>query len=415
MTDAAHKPALSGRVVIVGAGHAAGQCAALLRQFGWTGPITLVGEEPHLPYQRPPLSKAWLKGEADAESLEVRPEAFYEENNVTVRTGARVSGIDREAKTVALEAGGRLPYDRLILATGARARPLPVPGAALKGVLALRNAADAEALKAQLKPGRRLVVIGGGYIGLEAAASARALGAHVTVVEREPRLLARVACNALSDFFQSYHEAHGVEFELGAAVEALEGEGEVRCAQLTNGQRLPCEAVLVGVGAVPNVELAEAAGLDCDDGVVVDIAGRTSDPCVSAIGDCTKRPLPLYGRMARLESVPSALEQARQVACDLTGRPPPNPEVPWFWSDQYDIKLQIAGMAFDAPLRVMRGDPAAKAFSVFHLTSDNCVQAVEAVNMPDAFMGGRMLIASRKAVAPARLGDMSVAMKAVLA
>jgi 3-phenylpropionate/trans-cinnamate dioxygenase ferredoxin reductase subunit len=193
------------------------------------------------------------------------------------------------------------------------------------------------------------------------------------------------------------------------------GEGTVHCVQLGDGRELACDAVLVGIGAIPNTELAEAAGLPCQDGVIVDLAGRTSDPCVSAIGDCTRRPLPLYGRMARLESVPSALEQARQVACDLTGRPPPPPEVPWFWSDQYDLKLQIAGLAFDAPLRLVRGDPARASFAVFHLTRENVVQAVEAVNMPDAFMGGRMLIASRKAVAPARLGDMSVSMKAVSA
>lgn len=407
---------MEGRVLIVGAGHAAGQCAALLRQYGWTGPITLLGDEPHLPYQRPPLSKAWLKGEADAESLLVRPAEFYAENDITVRTGVRVEAIDREAWTVSLRGGEVLAWDRLILATGARARALPIPGAALRGVLALRTAQDAEQLKALLAPGKRVVVIGGGYVGLEAAASARALGAHATVVEREPRLLARVACEALSDFFQDYHEAKGVEFILGAQAQMLRGgEGTVHCVQLADGTEIACDAVLVGVGAVPNDELAQACGLDCDDGVVVDLAGRTSDPCVSAIGDCTRRPLPLYERMARLESVPNALEQARQVACDLTAKPPPPPEVPWFWSDQYDLKLQIAGMPFEAPLRVVRGDIGKASFAVFHLTNENRLQAVEAVNMPDAFMAGRMLIASRKPVAPARLGDMSVSMKAVLA
>ena len=402
-------------MLIVGAGHAAGQCAALLRQFGWTGPITLVGDEPHLPYQRPPLSKAWLKGEADADSLLLRPAEFYAENDIVVRTGVRAEAIDREAWTVTLRGGEVLAYERLILATGARARALPIPGAGLKNVLALRNAQDAEQLKALLRPGKRVVVIGGGYVGLEAAASARALGAHAVVVEREPRLLARVACETLSNFFQDYHEARGVEFLLGAQAAMLRGgDGTVHCVQLADGSEIPCDAVLIGVGAVPNAELAEAAGLDCDDGVVVDQAGWTSDLSVSAIGDCTRRPLPLYGRMARLESVPSALEQARQVACDLTGRPPPAPEVPWFWSDQYDLKLQIAGLPFEAPLRVVRGDVGKTSFAVFHLTDENVVQAVEALNMPDAFMGGRMLIASRKPVAPARLGDMSVSMKAVL-
>ncbi len=406
---------LGGRVVIVGAGHAAGQCAALLRQYGWTGPITLLGDEPHLPYQRPPLSKAWLKGEADAESLLFRPAEFYAENDIAVRTGVHVEAIDREAWTVTLRGGEALPWDRLILATGARARALPIPGAGLNNVLALRNAQDAERLKALLQPGKRVVVIGGGYVGLEAAASARALGCHAVVVEREPRLLARVACETLSDFFQNYHEAQGVEFVLGASARELRGQGAVHGVLLDDGTEIACDAVLVGVGAVPNAELAAACGLDCEDGVVVDLAGRTSDPSISAIGDCTRRPLPLYNRMARLESVPSALEQARQVACDLTGKPPPPPEVPWFWSDQYDLKLQIAGLPLDAPLRLVRGDVGKANFAVFHLTDENVVQAVEAVNMPDAFMGGRMLIASRKPVAPARLGDMSVSMKAVLA
>ena len=407
MTDA--------RILILGAGHAGGSAAAFLRQFGHAGPITLVGEEPFLPYQRPPLSKAWLKGEASEDELQLRPPSFYEEGAIAVRLAARATAIDREARSVALEGGESLPYDILILATGARARPLPIPGAQLDGVLALRTAEDAEALKSRLGPGRRLLVVGGGYVGLEVAASARALGADVTVVEREPRILARVAGEALSGFFHAYHTARGVRFLLGGSVTALEGEaGRVCAAMLDHGERLPCDIALVGVGAIPNQELAQAADLPCRDGVIVDGEARTADPAIYAIGDVTRRPLPLYGRDARLESVPSALEQAKQAAASITGRPAPAPEVPWFWSDQYDLKLQIAGLPFDVDRLVVRGDPGSGRFAVFHLNGE-AIQAVEAVNSPAEFMGGRLLIGGRKRVAIEKLADPAVSMKEVAA
>jgi 3-phenylpropionate/trans-cinnamate dioxygenase ferredoxin reductase subunit len=405
---------LDGRVVIVGAGHAGGSAAALLRQWGWTGPITLIGEEPYAPYQRPPLSKAWLKGEADADDLALRPASFYAEHHIGLRLGVRVERVERSGHAVVLEGGEVVPYDRLILATGARARRLPVPGAGLDGVLELRTADDAEALKHRLGPGRRLAIVGGGYIGLEAAASARALGADVVVVERETRLLARVACASLSEFFLDYHRGQGVTFALGAQMEAIDGHaGRVAAIRFANGDPIACDSVLVGVGATPNQELAEACGLECDDGIVVDLAARTFDPAISAIGDCTRRPLPLYGRMARLESVPSALEQAKQVAADLTGRTPPAAEVPWFWSDQYDLKLQIAGLPIGVAETVIRGEVRRAAFAVFHLDDQRRVQAVEAINAPAEFMGGRQLIGSRKPVALDKLRDMSVPMKVV--
>ena len=403
------------RIVILGAGHAGGTAAALLRQWGHEGPITLLGEEPLVPYQRPPLSKAWLKGEAGAEDLELKPESFYPEHDIALRLSVRAIAIDRKAKTVELEDGERLPYDLLILAMGARARKLPVPGVDLEGVLELRTAADAEELKAALGPGRRLAVIGGGYIGLEAAASARALGAEVTVIEREARLLPRVAGGDLSAFFHHYHEARGVAFEVSQQVTAIEGEaGRVSGVRLSDGRFLPCDAALVGVGAQPNDEMAHAAGLDCSNGVVVDLEARTSDPAVYAIGDITWRPLPLYGRPFRLESVPNALEQARHAAAAICGRPPPAPEVPWFWSDQYDLKLQIAGLTFDPDTAVLRGDMAAAKFAVFHL-KQGVVVAVEAVNAPGEFMGGKLLIGRKAAVDPARLADLSVSMKEVAA
>ena len=403
-------------VVIVGAGHAGGSVAAFLRQFGFDGPITLVGAEPLPPYQRPPLSKAWLKGEAGADELLLKPDTWYGENGVDLRLSSPVAAIDLAGRTVQLGHDHHVAWDRLVIATGARARTLPIPGADLYGVMALRDAADAETLKTSLGPGRRLAVIGGGYVGLEAAASARALGAEAVVIEREARVLARVACPELSGFFTAYHQARGVAFELNADVLALEDdEGRVAGVRLGDGRVLPCDAALVGVGAIPNDELARAAGLPCDGGIVVDAQARAGAPDVWAAGDVTRRPLPHYeDRPWRLESVPNALEQARQAACAIVGRPSPAPETPWFWSDQYDLKLQIAGLPFEADRRVVRGDPATARFAVFHLKAGR-VRAVEAVNAAPEFMTGRQLIARGVALDGDRLADPSTPLKSLLA
>jgi 3-phenylpropionate/trans-cinnamate dioxygenase ferredoxin reductase subunit len=403
----------TGRVVILGAGHAGGSAAAALRHFGHTGPIALVGEEPLLPYQRPPLSKAWLKGEAGEDELQLRPPSFYAENDIAVRLGITASRIDRQAKRVALSDGEVLPYDALIIATGARARRLDLPGGEMARTLELRTVADAEMLKASIAPGKRLGIVGGGYVGLEVAASARALGAEATVIEREPRILARVACPLLSEFFTAYHRKQGVRFELDASVEAIESEGgQPTGVRLSDGRRLPCDLVLIGVGALPNQELAEEAGLPCHHGIVVDEEARTADPAIFAIGDVTRRPLPLYGRSFRLESVPNALEQAKQAAAAITGHKPPPHEVPWFWSDQYDLKLQIAGLPFDIDDLVVRGDPASARFAVFHMKGD-AIQAVEAINSPAEFMGGKLLIGAQKPVSREKLADPSISMKEV--
>ncbi|MFN4295813.1 MAG: NAD(P)/FAD-dependent oxidoreductase [Brevundimonas sp.] len=412
MTDAAY-PA-DARIVIVGAGHAGGSAAAFLRQYGHEGPIVLIGDEAAIPYQRPPLSKAWLKGEADIEAVELRPASWYAGNRVDLRTETAVTAIDRGARMVTLNDGSALPYDALILATGSRARRLEIPGAGLPGVLSLRTFADAEALKAVLKPGARLAVVGGGYVGLEAAASARALGAEAVIIEREARCLARVACGPLSDFFQALHRSHGVNLELNAAVAGFEdAEGILTGVRLEDGRVIPCDIALVGVGGAANDELARAAGIPCENGVVVDHQARTGDPAVFAIGDVTRRPLPLYeDRAFRLESVPNALEQAKQAAAAITGRPPPPPETPWFWSDQYDVKLQIAGLPFEADDVVVRGDPAAGTFAVFHLKGDR-LRAVEAVNAAPEFMMGKQLIARSTPVDRAKLADPAVSMKAV--
>ncbi len=400
------------RVVIIGAGHAGGSAAAELRRSGFTGPITLIGEEPLPPYERPPLSKAWLKGETDADKLALKPASFYPGADIDLRLCTSATAIDRAAKTVTLTTGEALPYDTLILATGARARRIPLPGLDLGNVLELRNAADADRLKAVLVPGARLAVIGGGYIGLEAAASARALGAEVTVVEREPRVLARVACELLSNFFQDFHRGQGVIIEVNAQVAALEGsDGSITGVRLGDGRLIPCDAALIGVGAVPNQELASEAGLACNNGIVVDQSARTSDLAIFAIGDCSHRPIPLYDRTMRLESVPSALEQARQAAASICGKPLPVPEVPWFWSDQYDLRLQIAGIPFDATRIVVRGDIAAGKFALFHLLDDGTVQAVEAVNASTEFMGGRRIVQRRKKLTAERISDLSVTMQ----
>ena len=402
-------------VVIVGAGHAGGSAAAFLRQYGHEGRIVLIGDEPLLPYQRPPLSKAWLKGEADADSLSLKPAEWYADNNVSLRLSGVAERINRSRKTVTLASGEAISYDFLILATGARARGLPIPGSDLAGVLALRTAADAERLKHALGPDKRLAVIGGGYVGLEAAASARAMGSHALVVERESRVLARVACETLSLFFQDYHGRHGVTFELNAGVAGFDGAGgHVTGVRLTDGRVLACDVALVGVGAIPNDELAKDASLATANGVVVDLEARTDDPSIFAIGDVTHRPLPLYERQFRLESVPNALEQAKQAAAAILGRPGPAPEVPWFWSDQYDLKLQIAGLPFEADRQVVRGDVAAAKFAVFHLKGD-LLQAVEAVNAPPEFMAGKQLIAKRTPVDVDKLADPAVSMKEVAA
>lgn len=399
------------KVLIIGAGHAGGTAAALLRQYGHEGPIMLVGEEPAPPYQRPPLSKAWLKGEADLEALLLRPQTFYAEQTIELRMGVTATAIDTSGRTVTFSDGSRESWDALILATGSSARKLTIQGADRPDLMELRTLADAERLKGALGPGKRLAVVGGGYVGLEAAASARALGAEAVVIERMDRVLARVASATLSAFFTDHHRAHGVEVLTSAEVTGFE-DGGVR---LGDGRLILADAVLVGVGALARDDLARAAGLACENGVVVDETARTSHPAVWAIGDMTFRPVPAHGgRRHRLESVPNALEQAKQAAAAITGRSAPAPEVPWFWSDQYEIKLQIAGLPDGADRQVLRGNVADGAFAVFHLSGDRIV-GVEAVNAPAEFMAGRLMIGRGQAVDAGRLADRSVSMKEVAA
>ncbi len=403
------------KVVIVGAGHAGGSAAAFLREYGFAGAISLVGEEAVLPYQRPPLSKAWLKGEADEHHLILRPDAYYANSRIDVRLAARAVAIDRAACSVRLANGEALPYDWLILATGSKLRRLNVTGAELAGILFLRTTVDADQLKEAIKPGCKLVVIGGGYIGLEVAACAKYLGADVTVIESEARVLSRTSSAKLAGFFQDYHRSKGVRFELNARVNGFVGrDGHVAGVSLADGRTIDCDAALVGVGALGNDDLARAASLPCDDGIIVDDCARTADPKIFAIGDCTRRPLPRYDRTVRLESVPNALEQAKFAAGAICGRPPATPEVPWFWSDQFDLRLQIAGLAVDVAETVIRGDPREAKFAVFHLAADGRLQAVEAVNATPEYMTGRLLIGRAKPVDRARLADRTVPIKQLL-
>ena len=405
------------RIVIIGGGHAGANAAASLRQAGHDGEIVMISEEAALPYHRPPLSKAYLKGGSTLESLYLRPAKFYESNSIETILGARATGVDTERKVVTLADGREIGWELLILATGSVARRLEGPGADLDGVHVLRDIRDAEALRSQIGEGKKLVIIGAGYVGLEVAASAIELGSSVTILEREPRILSRVACEELSGFFHRFHAGRGVVFRTGVSVAALHGEdGHVRSVELSDGEVLPCDAVLVGIGGSPCDALATAAGLHCDNGVIVDLAGRTSIDGIYAIGDLTRRPMPHYGgRLFRLESVPNAVDQAKAVAADIMGKPLPAPDLPWFWSDQYELKLQIAGVPFDADRQIVRHTPdKANSFSIFHLSGDHVV-AVEAVNAIGDFVSGKKLIMSAQPVDIERLADSAIPVKTLLA
>lgn len=401
------------RVVIVGAGHAGGTAAALLRNYGFEGEILLIGAEPQLPYQRPPLSKACLHAGFDANTLRLKADEFYAQQRIETRTNTTVTDIDATAKTIRIGSITE-PYDVLILATGSRPRRLTIPGIDLSGVMELRTLADAQRLLGALKPGAHLVVIGGGYIGLEVAASARSLGVNVDVLEREERILARVASPELSAHFHQRHTAQGVNIHTRVQIDSIVGEaGAVTGVRLCDGTTIACNAVLVGVGAQTCDELAQSAGLKCENGIVVDEHARTSDPSIYAIGDVSSRTVWLYeGGRFRLESVANALEQAKQAVCAILKRPPPAPEVPWFWSDQYRDKLQIAGLSFQAQQRVTRRFADESKLAVFHL-KDERILAVEAVNCAPEFMIGKKLIGNRTAVVPERLADAAIPMQEV--
>lgn len=400
-------------VIIIGAGQGGGTVAATLRQSGYQDPITLIGDEPYLPYQRPPLSKAFLKTNIAADALKLRAANYYAENQITLRLNERVTAIDPKAKTVITEKGDALAYDTLVLATGSLNRKLPVPGAESRGVFELRGQADAEALRTALGGACRVAIVGAGYVGLEVAASARVLGRDVTVIERESRVLARVASRALSSFVEAYHRDRGVEILTDASVSAfVNGErGEVIGITLADGRVVECDMAVVGIGALPADGLARAAGLACDNGVVVDDEARTSDPSIYAIGDMTNRRIAMYGnRRFRLESIPNAQEQAKQVAAAMTGKAPPPAEIPWFWSEQFDLKMQMAGLESEFDDTVVRGRPEDGKFAFFHFKNGRVV-AVESVNQPIEFITAKTFLTTDRRVDPAALANIEVPIK----
>ena len=397
-------------LVIVGAGQAAGQLVASLAQDGFQGEVCVVGDEPHPPYQRPPLSKKFLAGEIELDRLYVKPAAFYDKAGTRLMLDRRVERIDRPAQAVVLAGGGRLAYSTLVIATGSRPRRLDLPGATLDGVFYLRDIADVTAIRARFTPGKSLVVVGGGYIGLELAAVAAKQGLAVTVLEQAPRLMARGVGPVVSAFYDRLHREEGVRVHTGTVVDGFEGSGVIE-GVACQGDRYPADIVVVGAGALPNVELARDSGLAVEDGIVVDAHCRTEDEAIYAIGDCTSQFHPLFDRRLRLESVHNALEQARIAAASICGRPLPAVQVPWFWSDQYDVKLQMAGLPAGHDQSIVRGDAErGRSFAVFYVR-EGTLLAVDAVNRAPEFMMSKLLIAERARVDPSRLGDERVAMK----
>ena len=401
---------MNGQVVIAGAGHAAGQLLATLRQQAFAGRVVVVGEEPQLPYQRPPLSKKYLAGELPAERLYVKPRAFYDALDVEFMLGTRIEAIDREAREVVTNRGRRIGFDTLFIALGSRVRRLSLPGSDLDGVHYLRNIADADALRDAFTTARRVTVVGAGYIGLEVAAVARSLGLDVTVVEMTERVMSRVVSADMSAFYESEHRRHGVQFEFGVTVAGFDGEDRVRSVVLADGRAVESDVVIVGVGVLPNSELADEAGLATDDGIVVDDRCRTADPGIYAVGDCTAHPSAVYGRRIRLESVQNALDQARVAVVNACGGHAVHDAVPWFWSDQYDLKLQIAGLSAGYDAVVRRGDAAQRSFSCAYLRNGQLI-AVDAVNRPKDFLQSKALIASKACPNPALLADGGVELK----
>jgi len=399
------------RVIVIGAGQAGGETVQRLRQGGFTGDITLIGEEPAAPYQRPPLSKKYLAGELSMDWLLLRPPTVYAEENVAFLPSVRAVWIDRTSKRVRLEGGREIPYDALVLATGARPRKLPLAGADLDGVHLFRTAADVDAIRSRFNAGAKLIVVGAGYIGLEVAAVARQHGLDVTVIETAVRPLARVTSPEVAGFFLDEHTRQGVRFVLGGQPAVIKGQAHVTGVALTDGAELPADLVISGIGITPETTLAQHSNLTVDNGIVTDKQCRTSDPNIFAIGDCARRPMPHYeGRVQRLESVHNAVEGGRIVANAILGKDAYVEETPWFWSDQYDLKLQIAGLFQGYDHVAFRGAMADRAFAAFYYKGPRLI-AVDAINKPGEFLGVKTLIQRNQTIAPAYIEDTSRPMK----
>jgi 3-phenylpropionate/trans-cinnamate dioxygenase ferredoxin reductase component len=397
-------------ILIIGGGQAGAQAVDTLRREGFGGQLSLVCAEPELPYQRPPLSKKYLSGELLAERLPFRHRPFYEEHRINLKLGTPAVRLDARLRQVELGNGELLAYDRLLLCLGSTARRLACPGADLAGVHYLRAMADVAPLRAALKPGARAVIIGGGYIGLEIAATCRGMGCEVTVLEVADRLMNRVVAPSVSQYFETEHRAQGVQILCNMRVVRLEGSERAERVVCADGSEIAADVVIVGVGGLPVTTLASAAGLACDNGIIVDEYCRTSDQAIFAAGDCTNHPSLRFGRRVRLESVDNAFEQAKTAALNLLDRQVAHDRVPWFWSDQFDNKLLIAGISQDYDQQVLRGDPGSRSFSVCYLKGSELI-AVEAINHSKDYMAARKLIAERALLSAAKLANPDLALK----
>ena len=397
-------------ILIIGGGQAGAQAVDTLRREGFGGRLVLIGDEPELPYQRPPLSKKYLSGEMTADRLLFRHRSFYDEHRVELKLGLRAVRLDAAAREVELADGEKLSYDRLLLCLGAGSRQLTCPGATLPGVHYLRGLGDVAPIQAGFKPQARVVIVGGGYIGLETAATCRRMGCEVTVLEMADRIMNRVVAPLVSEYFAREHRMHGVGIVCDMRVVRLEGADRVERVVCADGSTHAADLVIVGVGAIATTLLASAAGLACDNGIVVDEYCRTSDASIYAAGDCTNHPSLRFGRRVRLESVDNAFEQAKTAALNLLDRPVAHDRVPWFWSDQFDNKLLIVGLSQDHDTQVLRGDPASRSFSVCYLKGRELL-AVEAVNHSKDYMAARKLIAERALLNPEKLALSEVSLK----
>jgi len=401
------------KIVIVGAGQAAVQAIDTLRRKGYTGELVLIGDEPYPPYQRPPLSKKYLAGALDAERLFLKPTQFYATHSVQTHLGRSVVEIDRTAQRVQLDDGTALSYDGMLIATGSHPRKLTAPGADLGGIYYLRTRTDVENIRSEFAPGKRLVIVGGGYIGLEVAATARELGLEVTVLEMADRVMNRVTCSEVSAFYAAEHQRHGVNIVTRSRMRELAGDpvtGRVRAVLTEEGDEYPADLVVVGVGVLASDQLARAAGIECANGIVVDEHCRTSDPAIYAAGDCTNHPNLHFKRRLRLESVDNAFEQATTAALNMLGTVTVHDKVPWFWSDQYDLKMIIVGLSGDHDQTVVRGDPATRSFSACYL-KDGELLAIDTINSAKDQMAARKLIASHARPDLRKLADVTIPLK----
>ncbi len=400
--------------IIIGASHAGASLANAVRKEGWQGKILVIGDENAMPYHRPPLSKALLNGEKTADQIDLFKSTVYDKANIEFKLGVKVETIDRENKEITLNNGEKLQYDKLGLCTGARVRELPIPGHDLDGIFYLRTLSDAQSIQQQVKEGNKAVIVGGGYIGLETAASLRKLGMEVTVLEMMHRVLERVTAPELSEYYTQLHEGHGVKIYTEAQAVEFKGDGgKVTQVVCNNDLTLDADMVIIGIGVIPNTEIAEDAGLQAENGILVDEFAQTADPDIVAAGDCTNHPNDLLGFRLRLESVPNATEQARTAAASVCGNQKAYHSLPWFWSDQYDVKLQIAGFNKGYDRVVLRGEPSSNQFVAWYLKGDD-ILAADCINSSKEFMQAKKIIAQKIPLSDELLADASNDLKALV-